>query len=93
MTQAEVEQLLGGPPGYYGNVTGGTIAESMKKELYTSPPGSVEKIWYDDHNRFEIWFDHEGRVSFAHRRLGFERRHAPEYGGGAFQRFLRSLGL
>lgn len=43
LSQAEVEELLGGPPGNYGRYVG----ESMVTcEGYLAPPSSVEQIWW-----------------------------------------------
>jgi hypothetical protein len=66
MSQSEVEELLGGPPRNYGSIiTGGGM---ISEEGYRSPPGSVERIWCDDSNRFEIFFDSQGRVVGHHKR-------------------------
>ena len=72
MTQAEVEALLGGPPGNYGRYSG-KFGE-MTQEAYLAPPGSVEKIWCNDERRFEIYFDQEGRVVGKHKRAGYQQR-------------------
>ncbi len=66
MTRAEVEQLLGGPPGDYCRYPGGGM--TITTEGVRAPPGSVEQIWFDERNRFEVWFDAEGRVTASHRR-------------------------
>jgi hypothetical protein len=69
MTQAQVEGLLGGPPGNYGRYASG----EMTLEEYSAPPGAVERIWCDDSNRFEIYFDADGRVVGHHRRAGYSQ--------------------
>jgi hypothetical protein len=46
----------------------------MTLEGYEGPPGSVEELWYDDRNRFEIHFDASGRVVGYLRRAGYEQR-------------------
>lgn len=69
MSQAEVEELLGGPPGNYGRFAGGETG--MTLEGYISPAGAVERVWCDDANRFEIYFDAGGRVAGQHRRSGY----------------------
>jgi hypothetical protein len=72
MTQAEVEALLGGPPGDYGRHRSGESL--MTEEGYISPPGSFEQLWYDDGHRFEVYFDAGGKVVGFHKRAQFERR-------------------
>ena len=72
MSQAEVEQLLGGPPGNYGRYPHG--ASMMTLEGYLSPAGAVEKVWCDDTCRFEIYFDAEGRVVGQHRRASYSQQ-------------------
>lgn len=71
MSQAEVEELLGGPPGNYGRYAGGSTM--MTEEGYMSPPGSVERIWCDDNNRFEIYFDAQNQVVGHHKRAGYKQ--------------------
>jgi hypothetical protein len=71
MSQAEVEAILGGPPGDYGRYRWGTAM--MTCEGSPQPPGSVEVAWFDDSSRFEVFFNRQGRVVGSHRRAGFER--------------------
>jgi hypothetical protein len=75
MPQADVEKLLGGPPGCYGNprFSGG----EMTLEGYFGPPGSVEKVWFDDRNRFELWFDASDHLVTWHKRASFSRHYRP----------------
>jgi hypothetical protein len=87
MSQAEVETLLGGPPGYYGQYPGGT--GRMTAEGVISPPGSVERIWHDDSNRFEIYFDSGGFVVTAHKRAGYGQG-PPE---GIIRKIRRKIGI
>jgi hypothetical protein len=87
MTLAEVEALLGGPPGNYGRFTDGM--GFMTLEGYISPPGAVEQIWCDDANRYEIYFDADGRVVGHHRRAGYSQ----EPGDGVFGWLRRITGL
>jgi hypothetical protein len=84
MPLGEVEALLGGPPGNYGRYAGG--AAEMTLGRYPAPPGSTERIWCDDCNRLEVYFDAEGRVVGHHRRAGYGQSH-PE---GVFG-WLRSV--
>jgi hypothetical protein len=86
MTQAEVEGLLGGPPGNYGRHAGGE--GMMTLEGYIAPAGSVERLWCDDANRFEIYFDREGRVVGLHKRASYSQSPAP----GLFARLRAWLG-
>lgn len=69
MTQAEVETLLGGPPGNYGRHRNGLTM--MTDEESIDPPGSLERVWCDDAHRFEIHFDAKGIVVGTHRRAGY----------------------
>jgi hypothetical protein len=87
MSQAEVEKLLGGPPGDYGHNVGGWTV--MTLEGVGGPPGSVERRWNDDSNFFEVFFDADGRVILFHKRAGFTRS-PPE---GVFAGLRRKLGL
>ena len=88
MPQAEVEDLLGGPPGNYGRYAGGSW---MTAEGYLAPLGSTEKIWCDDGHRFEIYFDGAERVVGIHRRAGYGQR--PPISSNWFDKLLRRLGL
>ena len=66
MTQAEVEQLLGGPPGiYYPAYRGG--GGTMTAEGYFVPD-AAETVWSDDERRYEVWFSDDGLVVGKHRR-------------------------
>jgi hypothetical protein len=88
MSQAKVEELLGGPPRNYGRYfNGGGV---MTMEGYWAPPGAVERIWCDDSNRFEIYFDPEGRVIGHHRRFGYSQE-PPEYRQELPEGILRRL--
>ena len=71
MTQAEVEELLGGPPGNYGAHAGG--GNLMTMEGYVHPNDAVERVWCDDSHRFEIYFDAGGRVVGIHRRASYKQ--------------------
>lgn len=89
MSQAEVEELLGGPPGNYGRYDSRNAMMTM--EGYIHPPGSFERVWCDDNNRFEIYFGVWGRVVGYHKRAGYQQT-PPE---GIFARlwlFVRELG-
>ena len=69
MSRAQVELLLGGPPGvYYPSYPG--AGQIMTEEGY-GVPGATETLWYDDRARYEIWFDPEGRVAGKHQRSGW----------------------
>ena len=69
MTRAEVERLMGGPPGIYYPTHLGAGA-GMTCEGYDIPD-AAEALWYDDKQRYEIWFDDSGRVVGKHRRAGW----------------------
>lgn len=71
MSLAEVEKLLGGPPGNYGlHIDLG--AESTREE-YVPPGGSNAMIWTDANHQLYIYFDGQGRVSGFHSRAGFHQ--------------------
>ena len=88
-TQAEVEGLLGGPPGNYGRHAGG--GAWMTLEGIIAPAGSVERVWCDDGTRLEVWFDPGGRVVVPHKRAGYG-----QHSTGVWERvrlWARQLGL
>jgi hypothetical protein len=87
MTQAEMEQLLGGPPGNYSRYSNGRSL--MTFEDYIDPPGSIEKIWCDDSHRFEIRFDINGRVVSFHQRASYSQSPREDF----FSYLLRSIGV
>jgi hypothetical protein len=68
MTQPEVEQLLGGPPGiYYPSYSGAGATTSL--EAVAPPPGTVRGIeWYDHKVNYGVFFDAAGRVTAKHQR-------------------------
>ena len=87
MTQAEVEKLLGGPPGNYGRYS--EKSGFMTLEGYFAPAGSVEKVWCNDKHRFEVYFDQDGQVVGQHKRAGYEQGSAPSW----LERLRAWLGL
>jgi hypothetical protein len=87
MTRADVEGLLGGPPGNYGEHAGGESRMSL--EGYHVPPGAVELVWCDDSIFFMIFFDAKGCV-VGHRQAADYRQEPPE---GFFARLRRALGF
>jgi hypothetical protein len=87
MSLSEVEGLLGGPPGNYGRYAGGM--SEMTLEGYLAPPGSVEKVWCDDANRFEIYFDQQMQVVGYHKRA----RYSQQPGPGWLERLRKWLGV
>jgi hypothetical protein len=60
MTRAEVEALVGGPPGDYGSYFISPSRGFMSTGLVIGPPGSVEERWCDDHHLFYVFFDRAG---------------------------------
>lgn len=71
LTRSEVEELLGGPAGNYGQYANGW--NEMTCEGYHVPSGSVGEVWCDDANRFEIYFNPHGLVAFHHKRYGYSQ--------------------
>jgi hypothetical protein len=57
MSQDEVERLLGGPPGDYGNPI-----RDKTFHLICQKISARSHFWWDDSNRIEVHFDTEGRV-------------------------------
>jgi hypothetical protein len=58
MIQDEVEELLGGPPGYYGKPR----RDMTLSLIVGSRCGGVTHLWEDDSNRIAVDFDVNGRV-------------------------------
>jgi hypothetical protein len=77
MSLSEVERLLGGPPGNYGRYSEET--GSMTLEGYLAPPGSGEKVWCNDENRFEIYFDQQKQVVGYHKRARYSQEPGPSW--------------
>lgn len=75
MSQADVELLFGGPPGNYGNPELNDRLQTL--EGVTAPPGSIEKLWFDDYNQFELYFNPSGRLVGWHKRFSFSRFYRP----------------
>jgi len=72
MSQAQVEKLLGGAPGNYGQYS--ENSGFMTLERYPSPPGSIERVWFDDANRFELYFDAQsGQLVGQHERARYSQ--------------------
>lgn len=70
MTQAQVESLLGGPPGRYGNSTGqGSM--TMEGHFFPSQQKTTVKKWNDKTHWFEVYFDSDGRVVKAYKRFSY----------------------
>jgi hypothetical protein len=62
MTQAEVEELFGGPPGNYGRYLPPETFSLIGYSVHQRLNWSVALDWYDDSHYFEILFDANGRV-------------------------------
>jgi hypothetical protein len=71
MRQADVEKLLGGPPGFYGNPKLSGSPSSL--EPYFCPPGTTEKEWFDDRNCFQLCFDPTDHLVEWHKRALYRR--------------------
>lgn len=69
MTQAQVEELLGGPPGNYGWYHNKIVVQTAEGTIATG----VKRVWCDDGNCFEIYFDSQGNV-VAHHKRGMYRQ-------------------
>ena len=86
MTLTAVESLLGGPPGNYGRNTGIT-GSSLE---YMAPPSSTTRVWCDDDNCFEIYFDANDQVAGKHRRAFWHQQPNSE---SMWQWLRRKLGF
>jgi hypothetical protein len=62
MTQAEVEELLGGPPGNY------SPPYPLSEPIFTTlgltlvPETWRKEVWFDDKAYYEVYFDADGHV-------------------------------
>ena len=65
MTLAEVEALLGGPPGNFGRNDGGSRGPTG--DGFKRPRDARQLRWHDDDNCFDIYFDARDRVIVARR--------------------------
>jgi hypothetical protein len=70
MTQKQVEDLLGGPPGNYGHASGRAV---MSAEGALLASACREEDWYDDDQRFEVFFNGAGKVRGTHKRAGYHQ--------------------
>lgn len=68
MTQSEVEQLLGGPPGHYGR-NWGTYFATLEGTLVQGR----EEYWTTDNRMLEVYFDENDKVVGTHQRAGYAR--------------------
>jgi len=90
MTIDEVERLMGGPPGDYGDFPADTGAQTL--EGFSCPPGSGSVrppdglTWFDDDEKYEFCFDSTGRLLAKHERAAYGRQ-------GGFVARLRSIFL
>ena len=92
MTRAEVEELLGWPPGNYGYYSVGVTTMSLEgfgmRDEAGKPVALPEsRNWYDTANCFEIYFDDTDRVLTSHKRRHFKQTPGP----GFFERLWRSV--
>jgi virginiamycin B lyase len=67
---AQVEQLLGGPPGNYGRYS--AYRASMRAEGFPGPSGSELLVWSDDDSEIEVAV-RDDHVLAAHERARYER--------------------
>lgn len=68
MTLEDVEGLMG-LPGHHGS---GPIDGMIVTAEGAAPPGEHRmRVWTDDMNMFEVYFNREGKVVGKHRRVGY----------------------
>ena len=70
MTTAEVEALLGGPPGDYRHRW---CKMWMTREELVTAIYAQGQVWFDDDNMFVIYFDASGKVAASFEPKGFQR--------------------
>jgi hypothetical protein len=77
MTRAQVERLLGGPPGDYGHFADGDMdcGDGSVFQVFAVPSSGTPKpqTWTDDRNQFFIFFDSQGQVVAASKVNRFRR--------------------
>lgn len=77
MSKSEVEALMGGPPGDYGDYRADTGSQTL--EGFFCPPESrsfklpTGLTWLDDDEKFEVCFDTAGYVVAKHERSEYGR--------------------
>lgn len=71
MNRAEVERLLGGPPGDYGFHQGGPTSEVILD--WELPPEAHLQEWFNDQFKLQIAFDAQGRVLDKRQVAAFHR--------------------
>lgn len=62
LSLAEVESLLGGPPGDYGFHDGGPVSEVLASD-WPGDPSLIVKTWTNDEAKLEVAFDAQGKVA------------------------------
>jgi hypothetical protein len=77
MSLAEVEALLGGPPGDYGFHEGGPVSE-VKASGWPEDPSLIVKTWTNDETKLEVAFDAQGKVASKMRHPSYLRT-APKF--------------
>ena len=65
MTQAQVESLLGGPPGHYGN-SNGQGYRTLEAVVIQNNIKTTIKTWNDKNHCFDVYFDANGQVVCKH---------------------------
>ena len=73
MTLADVQAILGGPPGNYGGIVSFGEYMTLEGSLRGGDPMLKEKIWNDNQNRLEFYFDSNDKLVAWHKRAGYSR--------------------
>jgi hypothetical protein len=66
--------------GFFQIKVGMSLSE-VERLGYLAPPGSVEKVWCNDENRFEIYFDQQKQVVGYHKRARYSQEPGPSWLG------------
>jgi hypothetical protein len=96
LTRKQVCELLGGPPGDYGNNADGMIesGDGSVFQVFYVPNSRQAKMesWQDDLNNFFIFFDDEGHV-IAASRSNYVRRYPKSQFLHQMRQIIRRLRL
>lgn len=86
MTKEEVETILGGPPGNYGDHPRPIYNSLSVSRLKPTLP--INRTWSDDYNRIDVYFDAEDRVVDTY---VYEKYYQPPPKGQGFVPWLKQL--
>jgi hypothetical protein len=91
MTKAEVQAVLKGPAGHYGNPE--FLSGRYSIERITFPPGTTTQAWSDDGLKVELAFDSRQVLVTWYRRADAQRYFEPLVSPDSLRTLLRAIGL